>query len=232
MEGSLPRAAVGTIFGAMTKRPTLADVLAQPDDLDLRMVWADALQEKGDPRGELAAIQLAAPTYASWMRERELVWEHGEEWAEPIGRYFHDHDHVFEGGVFAGGIPAYGFDVDPDDKTGTPGAAFDDPAWRGVTPRGARGAPPRARPAALAAARPSASSDRPAPGSAHPARPPRPGRRHRAAALRSPAPRSTQPAPAHRRRWSRHPNQPLCLRQAQRSEHPPQAWQSACLPQA
>jgi uncharacterized protein (TIGR02996 family) len=116
----------------MTKRPTLADVLAKPDDLELRMVWADALQEAGDPRGELAALQLAGrATYASWKREHELVLEHGEKWAEPIGRYFHFH--TYEGGLFSGGHPAYGFDADPDDVTRRPGASFDDPAWRAVT---------------------------------------------------------------------------------------------------
>jgi uncharacterized protein (TIGR02996 family) len=49
-------------------------VLASPDDLDLRMVWADALQQKGDPRGELAALQLAKiKTYEGWVREAELI---------------------------------------------------------------------------------------------------------------------------------------------------------------
>lgn len=121
----------------MTKRraqgPTLADVMAEPEDLDLRMVWADALQQRGDPRGELAAIQLAGrATYESWMREHELVTDHGKKWANPIGEYFAA-PFVYEGGVFAGGRPAYGFDSDPDDLKGTPGASFDEPAWRAVT---------------------------------------------------------------------------------------------------
>lgn len=116
----------------MSKRPTLADVLAEPDDLDLRMVWADALQEREDPRGELAAIQRAPLTYATWIREAELVAKHGKDWAKPIGEYFAG-PLVFEGGVFAGAQPAYGFDPDPDDPVGTPGASFDDPAWRAIT---------------------------------------------------------------------------------------------------
>lgn len=57
-------------------------MLAAPDDLDLRMVWADALQQQGDPRGELAALQLAkTKTYEGWAREAELIQKHGREWA-------------------------------------------------------------------------------------------------------------------------------------------------------
>ncbi|MCX5742187.1 MAG: hypothetical protein NT062_06795 [Proteobacteria bacterium] len=112
--------------------PTLVDVLENPDDLALRMVWADALQQQGDVRGELAAIQLAGrTTYEAWMREHELVTQHGKEWAGAIGHYFGRR--VYEGGLFAGGVPVYGFDPDPDNLKGVPGASFDDPAWRAVT---------------------------------------------------------------------------------------------------
>ena len=37
----------------------LAQVYAAPDDLELRAVVGDALQQLGDPRGELIALQLA-----------------------------------------------------------------------------------------------------------------------------------------------------------------------------
>lgn len=117
---------------AMAKGPTLADVLAAPDDLDLRMVWADALQAAGDPRGELAALQLAkTKTYEGWVREAELIQKHGREWASPLDDYFSTY--VFEGGLFAGGLPAYGFAPDPDNLEGVPGASFTEPAWKAIT---------------------------------------------------------------------------------------------------
>lgn len=116
----------------MAKRPTLADVLAAPDDLALRSVWADALQEAGDPRGEFAALQLATTkTYAGWVREAELLAEHGDAWAKPLGRYFASR--VFEGGVLAGGHPTYEFSADPDDVKGNPGASFVEPEWKVIT---------------------------------------------------------------------------------------------------
>ncbi|HEU0035427.1 MAG TPA: TIGR02996 domain-containing protein [Kofleriaceae bacterium] len=40
--------------------PLLARVLADPDDAGLRSVWADALIERDDPRGELISIQALA----------------------------------------------------------------------------------------------------------------------------------------------------------------------------
>jgi len=62
----------------------LAAIHAQPDDDAARLVYADALLEHGDPRGELIIIQcklangLAEPVLR--LREQALLREHGERW--------------------------------------------------------------------------------------------------------------------------------------------------------
>jgi len=62
----------------------LAAIYAQPDDDAPRLVYADALQERGDPRGELIALQIRLATEAGEpamrVRERELLREHGDAW--------------------------------------------------------------------------------------------------------------------------------------------------------
>jgi uncharacterized protein (TIGR02996 family) len=71
----------------------LAAVLADPDDDAARQALADALQERGDPRGEFIAVQLAlahegaretAETKALWDRFRELHSAHSAKWAKPL----------------------------------------------------------------------------------------------------------------------------------------------------
>jgi uncharacterized protein (TIGR02996 family) len=58
----------------------LARVLAAPEDDQARLVYADALQEAGDPRGELIVLQfakLARPlTTTEARREKGLIHEH------------------------------------------------------------------------------------------------------------------------------------------------------------
>jgi uncharacterized protein (TIGR02996 family) len=52
----------------------LANIYAEPHVLEHRLVWADALQSRGDPRGEWVSLQLArAPGSAASMRERQLL---------------------------------------------------------------------------------------------------------------------------------------------------------------
>jgi uncharacterized protein (TIGR02996 family) len=62
----------------------LAAIYAQPDDDAPRLVYADALQERGDARGELIALQIRLATEAGEpamrVRERELLREHGDAW--------------------------------------------------------------------------------------------------------------------------------------------------------
>jgi uncharacterized protein (TIGR02996 family) len=58
-----------------------AAVYANPRDDGPRSVLADALLERGDPRGELIAKQLAAPTWDIQRACNRLVRDHGTAWA-------------------------------------------------------------------------------------------------------------------------------------------------------
>jgi uncharacterized protein (TIGR02996 family) len=71
----------------------LSAMLADPDDDTSRLVYADWLEERGDPRSELLRVQLRL---AAWVpdikertrlqqRERELISEHGERWMGELG---------------------------------------------------------------------------------------------------------------------------------------------------
>jgi uncharacterized protein (TIGR02996 family) len=65
----------------------LEAVHADPDDLETRLVYADALSEAGDPRGELIALQCRRGDAPASERELELLAEHGAAWLgrlEPI----------------------------------------------------------------------------------------------------------------------------------------------------
>src|SRR5947209_5479870 len=72
----------------------LRAIIEGPDDDDLRLVYADWLDERGDPRGEFIRVQveLARPSGDDGppgarrrgeleARERELLREHAGEWA-------------------------------------------------------------------------------------------------------------------------------------------------------
>jgi uncharacterized protein (TIGR02996 family) len=63
----------------------LAAIYAAPDDDGPRLVYADYLQQRGDPRGELIALQLAArPTREQRARASQLLAEHGKHWLGPL----------------------------------------------------------------------------------------------------------------------------------------------------
>jgi uncharacterized protein (TIGR02996 family) len=66
------------------------DVYANPDDDEPRAVLADLLQSRGDPRGELIALQLAAAagrgTDEGDARIAELVRDHGRGWLGPLNQ--------------------------------------------------------------------------------------------------------------------------------------------------
>jgi uncharacterized protein (TIGR02996 family) len=83
----------------------LAAIFAAPDDLSVRDVYADWLIEHGDPRGELIALQRARSsgrsTPKSEQRERALLDEHGDRWAEPLTK-------LIEGRIFEDGFVAAG----------------------------------------------------------------------------------------------------------------------------
>lgn len=74
----------------------LADVLANPADDDARLVYADALIDAGDPRGEFIAVQVELAkrgdktekqdktTKPLWNKFRELHSKHSGKWNKPI----------------------------------------------------------------------------------------------------------------------------------------------------
>ena len=58
----------------------LADIYANPDDDAPRLVLADLLLERGDPRGELIMLQLERGEAEPSKREQELLKKHGKTW--------------------------------------------------------------------------------------------------------------------------------------------------------
>jgi uncharacterized protein (TIGR02996 family) len=85
--------------------PLLERVLADPEDAGLRQVWADALLERDDPRGELISLQIAAaaragPTPAQDKQIRSLLAKHRVAWlGELAGILQHRDGLVFDRGV-------------------------------------------------------------------------------------------------------------------------------------
>jgi uncharacterized protein (TIGR02996 family) len=70
---------------------TLADVLASPGDLAVRLAFAEALSERGDPRGELIRRQIAllgrlTPDQREEHARRcaRLMADHGAAWSLPV----------------------------------------------------------------------------------------------------------------------------------------------------
>lgn len=62
-------------------------ILAEPDDEPLRLIFADWLEERGDPRGEFIRVQCELahqPSEALILREAELLLVYGPDWAGPI----------------------------------------------------------------------------------------------------------------------------------------------------
>jgi uncharacterized protein (TIGR02996 family) len=68
-----------------TEAQLLAAIYANPDDDGPRLVYADWLQERDDPRGEFIALQLQpAPDRAAQKRMRELAKQHQKVWLGPL----------------------------------------------------------------------------------------------------------------------------------------------------
>jgi len=65
---------------ARTAETLLADIHANPDDDAPRLVLADLLLERGDPRGELIAMQLVRGKRPPSKQEQELLAKHGKAW--------------------------------------------------------------------------------------------------------------------------------------------------------
>ncbi|MCA9176392.1 MAG: TIGR02996 domain-containing protein [Planctomycetales bacterium] len=78
-------------------RVFLDEILAHPDDDAPRLVYADWLSEREDPRGEFIRLQCERerlPQYSleaqqSLLRERELASRHGREWAGELHEMFY-----------------------------------------------------------------------------------------------------------------------------------------------
>jgi uncharacterized protein (TIGR02996 family) len=75
----------------MTHDGFLQAILDDPDDDGLRLIYADWLEEHGDPRGEFIRVQCElarGPTGRQRTRlenrEQELLRQHEKEWAQPI----------------------------------------------------------------------------------------------------------------------------------------------------
>jgi uncharacterized protein (TIGR02996 family) len=70
----------------------LQAILNDPEDDTVRLIYADWLEERGDPRGEfirlqcrLAGLPVGHPERAALKRrERELLRKYAEEWSRPV----------------------------------------------------------------------------------------------------------------------------------------------------
>lgn len=78
----------------MKRDASLQQVLENPDDDQLRLVYADALSERGDARGELIAVQCALAARPDdeglRAREAELLQKHRGEWFGPLEAYLRE----------------------------------------------------------------------------------------------------------------------------------------------
>ncbi len=61
-------------------------IVASPEDLEARLIYADALMERGDPSGEFIALQCSRSEEAEPSeRERALLQAHGRKWLGRAG---------------------------------------------------------------------------------------------------------------------------------------------------
>jgi uncharacterized protein (TIGR02996 family) len=70
-----------------TEAALLAAVRAAPDDDGPRAIYGDWLQERGDPRGEFIALQLAKQRRSEWGRADDLHEQHRERWLGSLASY-------------------------------------------------------------------------------------------------------------------------------------------------
>ncbi len=77
-----------TLAKARTEAELLAAIYAAPDDDGPRIVYGDWLQERGDPRGEFIALQIAKAhgklTKDQARREKDLLAEYVAKWIPPL----------------------------------------------------------------------------------------------------------------------------------------------------
>ena len=109
----------------------LAAVLRDPADDQARAIYADALEQRGDPRGELISLQLEAArtgklSSAAEARVRALLKAHGRAWIAPLDAAIRPDSIRFERGFLDACAVAW--------KTDTQRAALcHHPLWATVT---------------------------------------------------------------------------------------------------
>lgn len=91
---------------ATTAKPTSAQALLQaihdaPWDDTPRHVYADYLQERGDPRGEFIALQMRAGDAEAQRRASALLEKHERAWLGPLAKAVATSTVVFERGFLA-----------------------------------------------------------------------------------------------------------------------------------
>jgi len=107
----------------------LEAIYADPFDDAARMVYADFLTEREDPRGELISLQLARAggraTEDSIKREKSLIRKHGKAWLGQFDRVLAKDHRVFERGFLTEVAFRY--------RSGVLPKEINDPAWATVT---------------------------------------------------------------------------------------------------
>ena len=80
----------------------LAAIYSRPDDTSTRLVYADVLQDMGDPRGEFITLQCArAPDARPSRRENELRKTHEQLWLDGLEPYLFKQDLAYRRGFLA-----------------------------------------------------------------------------------------------------------------------------------
>src|ERR1044071_4841866 len=70
----------------------LQDIIDHPDDDAVRLIYADWLQERGDPRGEFIALQIQRARLAEDDPQREALDDRADRLRE-------EHEHLWIGDV-------------------------------------------------------------------------------------------------------------------------------------
>jgi uncharacterized protein (TIGR02996 family) len=80
-----------------TEDALLAEIYANPEDDQPRQVYADLLQQRGDPRGDFIALQLAGDA----KRSAELLAQYARTWVGPLAGVLDLDQCVFERGFLS-----------------------------------------------------------------------------------------------------------------------------------
>jgi uncharacterized protein (TIGR02996 family) len=122
----------------VTEIEALAAIYADPARDEPRSVYADWLVERGDPRGEFIALQLARKSGPPTKREKELEWLHGRSWLGPLAGKVDPGSVRFERGFVASASVLDDLDGDPAWSTlveiwgGVPSASCRAPSLRAI----------------------------------------------------------------------------------------------------